>query len=140
MHPISLKNIKSVPLPLFTGRVPAGFASPADDYLDQKLDLNELLIAHPAATFFVKVDGDSMIGAGIHTGDILIVDRALEARSGQIILAILNGEFTVKRLRKEDGRILLYPENPKYRPIEVPESCDFCVWGIVTFVIHSVKK
>jgi DNA polymerase V len=126
------------PIPLYTGSVPAGFASPIEDHLDKQLDLNEFMIAHPSATFFVKVEGDSMIGAGIHSGDMLVVDRALEARSEQIVLAVIHNEFTVKRLRKEKGRIFLYPENPRYQPIEILENMDFSIWGVVTFAIHKL--
>lgn len=124
-------------LPLFIVPVKAGFPSPAEDYLEENLDLNEYLIKHPAATFFVRVDGDSMKGAGIHRGDILIVDRALEPSNGKIVVAIINGEFTVKRIRIEKEKILLEPENPRYVPIQVHPESDFEVWGVVTFVIHS---
>jgi DNA polymerase V len=125
-------------LPLFQSVVPAGFPSPADDYLDKKLDLNEYLVKHPAATFFVRVSGDSMIEAGIHDGDILIVDRSLPALDGRIIIAILDGELTVKRLRKKGQQITLVPENDLYEPIEINEFNDFEVWGVVTNVIHKV--
>lgn len=124
-------------LPLFIVPVKAGFPSPAEDYLEQNLDLNEYLIKHPAATFFVRVDGDSMKGAGIHRGDILIVDRALEPTNGKIVIAVINGEFTVKRIRIQKEKILLEPENPQYLPIQVHPESDFEVWGVVTFVIHS---
>ena len=129
---------KKVKLPLYVSTIKAGFPSPADDYLDKKLDLNEHLVKHPAATFFVKVAGDSMINAGIFPDDILIVDRSLEARNNRIIVAILDGEFTVKRLKKYRGKISLVSENPDYEPIEVTEDRDFDVWGVVTNVIHSV--
>lgn len=125
-------------LPLFQSVVPAGFPSPADDYLDKKLDLNEYLVKHPAATFFVRVSGDSMIDAGIHNGDILIVDRSLPALDGRIIIAILDGELTVKRLRKKGHQVTLVPENELYEPIEINEFNDFEVWGVVTNVIHKV--
>jgi DNA polymerase V len=124
--------------PLFLSRVRAGFPSPADDYLEKKLDLNEHLIQHPAATFFVKVIGDSMINAGIFSGDILIVDRSLEAENNKIIVAILNGEFTIKRMKKRLGKLFLFAENPNYPPIEVIDGMDFEVWGVVIHVIHSV--
>lgn len=124
-------------LPLFAVSVKAGFPSPAEDYLEQNLDLNEHLIKHPAATFFVRVEGDSMKGAGIHEGDILIVDRALEPNNGKIVIAVMNGEFTVKRIRIERDQILLEPENPQYLPIPIPPESDFEVWGVVTFAIHS---
>ena len=118
--------------------VSAGFPSPADDYVEPSLDLNEYLIRHPAATFFVRVQGDSMKEAGISHGDLLIVDRSLEARDGQVIIALLNGEFTVKRLRKQKGRLFLCPENPNYQPIEVAPEADFQVWGVVIHVIHPL--
>lgn len=124
-------------LPLFSVPVRAGFPSPAEDYLEQNLDLNEHLIQHPAATFFVRVEGDSMRGAGIHKGDILIVDRALETSNGKIVVAVINGEFTVKRIRIAENRVFLEPENPQYSSMEVPPESDFRVWGIVTYVIHK---
>lgn len=124
--------------PLFLNPVQAGFPSPAEDYIERKLDLNEHLIEHPAATFFVRVEGDSMLGAGIHKGDILIVDRSLEAVNGRIIIAVLNGEFTVKRLKKDGDAIYLVPENPKFPKIQIEPSWDFQVWGVVTYVIHNV--
>ncbi len=124
-------------LPLYFTPVHAGFPSPADDFIDKPLDLNEHLIRHPAATFFVKVEGDSMIDAGIHPGALLVVDRSLQARSGSIILAILDGEFTVKRLKKEKGMSVLYPENPQYQPIFIKQGQDFEIWGVVAHVVRS---
>lgn len=124
-------------IPLFSIPVKAGFPSPAEDYLEQNLNLNDYLIQHPAATFFVRVDGDSMLGAGIHRGDMLIVDRALEPAHGKIIIAVLNGEFTVKRVRLDGNRLFLEPENPHYHPIEILPGWDFQVWGVVTYVIHK---
>lgn len=124
--------------PLFLSRVPAGFPSPADDYLEGKLDLNEHLIQHKAATFFVRVSGSSMEGAGIFDGDLLIVDRALETKHKSIVVAVVNGEFTVKRIKKEKGRVWLIPENDKFKPIELKEGTECEVWGVVTNVIHKV--
>lgn len=126
-----------LPLPLFSAGVPAGFPSPAEDHLDKKLDLNDLLIAHPAATFFVRVSGDSMKGAGIFSGDILVVDRAIEGTNGRIVVAIVNSEFTVKRLLIREKKIYLSPENPAYPTLEVSQESDFQVWGVVTYVIHK---
>jgi len=126
------------PLPLYLSRIKAGFPSPAEDYLDKKLDLNEHLIKHPASTFFVKVKGDSMIGAGINSGDILIVDRSLEPKDKRIVVAVVNGDFTVKRISKKGEKLTLLPENPKYDPIEIKDGMDFEVWGVVTNVIHQV--
>ena len=121
-----------------TGSVSAGFPSPADDYTEGSLDLNEYLIRHPAATFFVRVQGESMINAGIHSGDLLVVDRSLEPGNKKIVLAVLDGEFTVKRLVEKRGRLYLYPENPDYTPVEITEEKSFEVWGVVTAVIHEV--
>jgi len=125
-------------LPLLLAPVAAGFPSPADDYIDRKLDLNEHLIEHPAATFFVRVSGDSMTGAGIHSGDTLIVDRAIEPVHGKIIVAIVDGELTVKRLHRKGGVLRLMPESPGFKPVDVAPESDFEVWGVVTFVIHKV--
>ena len=126
------------PLPLYLSRIKAGFPSPAEDYLDKKLDLNEHLIKHPASTFFVKVKGDSMVGAGINSGDILIVDRSIEPKDKKIVVAVVNGDFTVKRITKRGDKLSLMSENPKYFPIEIKEGMDFEVWGVVVHVIHSV--
>jgi len=126
------------PLPLYLSRIKAGFPSPAEDYLDKKLDLNEHLIKHPASTFFVKVKGDSMTGAGITSGDILIVDRSLEPKDKSIVVAVVNGDFTVKRIFKDGTRLFLVAENPKYPLIEIKDGMDFEVWGVVVHVIHSV--
>ena len=124
--------------PLFLSDVSAGFPSPADDYIERNLDLNEHLIQNPAATFFVRVGGDSMTGAGINHGDILIVDRSLDPANGKIIIAIVNGELTVKRLVKTADSCNLIAENPAYESIEVSTDSDFEVWGVVTFAIHQV--
>ena len=125
------------PLPLFQSRIPAGFPSPADDDLEESFDLNEHLIPHPAATFFPRVQGDSMIGAGIHDGDLLVVDRAREAKSGSIVVAAVDGELTLKRLRMAGGRVWLAPENPAYAPLEIQGEMDLVVWGVVAHVVHS---
>jgi DNA polymerase V len=124
--------------PLFLVPVPAGFPSPADDYLEGALDLNEYLVKHKAATFFWRVTGDSMIGAGIHSGDLLIVDRSLEPRDGNVIIAVLDGELTVKRIEIHDGKLFLVPENKDYPLIPITEEQSFQVWGVVTHVIHSL--
>ena len=128
-----------MPLPIFITSVQAGFPSPAEGYLDKTLDLNELLITHPAATFFVRVAGDSMQNAGIYSGDVLIVDRSLQPLESTIVIAIINGEFTVKRLLKKEGRVFLAPENPSYPILEITPESDFQVWGVVTYVIHKAR-
>ena len=125
-------------LPLFLARVSAGFPSPADDYLEDRLDLNRHLVKHPAATFFVRASGDSMIGAGIHSGDILVVDRSLEPGNNNVVIAVINGELTVKRIMKTGGKLLLVPDNSRYRPIEIRDGMEFEVWGVVTSVIHTL--
>lgn len=124
--------------PLYLSPVRAGFPSPADDYIEKQLDLNEHLIKHPAATFLLKATGNSMINAGIFPGDLLIVDRSLEAVNNKIVVAVLNGEFTVKRLKKRQGKITLLAENPAYPPIEILEESNFEIWGVVAHVLHSV--
>lgn len=126
-------------LPLYSSRIQAGFPSPGDDYIEKTLDLNEHLIEHPAATFFVRVSGDSMVGAGIHQDDILIVDRSLKAKHNSIVIAVLNGELTVKRLKIQSGRYSLVPENPAYREIGITEEMDFHIWGVVTSVVHQLR-
>ena len=123
---------------LFVDPVHAGFPSPAADDIERKLDLNDYLIEHPSATFFVRVQGDSMIGAGIHEGDILIVDRALTPGDGKVVIAVVNGEFTVKRLLLKDGRKILMPENPRFTPIKIEEGSDCQIWGVVTYAIHKL--
>ena len=133
------KKGKEVKLPLFISKVPAGFPSPAEDYIEKYLDLNELLIKHPSATFFVKVSGNSMINAGIYDGDILIVDRALEPQNNDIVIAVIDGELTVKRLIIKNKKIYLYPQNSNYKPIEVgSEESNFIIWGVATYVIHKL--
>jgi DNA polymerase V len=125
--------------PFMVAPVHAGFPSPADDYIDRAIDLNEHLIQHPSATFLVRAAGNSMIRAGIHDGDTLVVDRALNARDGDIIVALVNGEFTVKRMRVRKNRVSLIAEHPTHPTIELEEGADFEVWGVVTWVLHSVS-
>lgn len=124
--------------PLFMSRVQAGFPSPAEDYVEGRLDLNKHLVKHPAATFFVRVAGESMINAGIHPNDILVVDRSLEATDKRVVIAVINGELTVKRLRIQNGAVCLMAENPDYPPIEVTASMEFEIWGVVVHVIHTL--
>ena len=125
-------------LPVFLGRLAAGFPSPADDYIEGRLDLNRHLIKHPAATFFVRVSGDSMIDAGIHHGDLLVVDRSLDAVDGHVIVASLDGELTVKRLSKRGETLRLLPANADYQPIEILTQQTFEIFGVVTNVIHAL--
>ena len=125
-------------LPLFTGKVAAGFPSPADDYVEKNLDLNELLVQKPAATFFVRAQGESMLGAGIHPNDILVVDRSLEAVPGKVIICAINGELTVKRLERVNDQWQLKAENQDYADIVIHDELELVIWGVVTNVIHSL--
>lgn len=116
-----------------------GFGAPTDDYAERGIDLNEQLIKNKPATFFMRVNGNAMIGAGIHHGDVVIVDRSLEAKNNKIIIAVLNGEMLIRRLHiLPDKKIRLLPETKKLAPIEVDALSNFCVWGVVTYVIHIV--
>ena len=133
----SAETTTELKIPLFESGVSAGFPSPADDYLDLPIDLNEFLIKHPAATFYVRVKGNSMEGAGIRNGDLLIVDRAEEPRNKSIVLGIIDGEFTVKRIKKKGSDLYLMPDNPEFKPIKINENMDFQVWGVVTYVVHK---
>jgi len=125
-------------IPLFSGKVAAGFPSPADDYVEKTLDLNDLLIQKPAATFFVRAEGESMLGAGIHPNDILVVDRSIDPVVGKIVICALNGELTVKRLNSIGDEVVLGAENPAYADIIVAKDIDLVIWGVVTNVIHPV--
>lgn len=129
---------KGFALPIYTSKVQAGVPFPADDHNEEKLDLNAHLIRNPAATFFVKVSGSSMINAGIHENDILIVDRSVEAANGKIVIAAVDGQLTVKRLKKTGDQTQLIPENDQFQPIDISNDNDVHIWGVVTNVIHSV--
>jgi DNA polymerase V len=115
-----------------------GFGAAADDYAERSIDLNEQLIKNKPATFFMRVNSDAMIGAGIHTGDVVIVDRSLEAKNGKVIIAVLDGEMLIRRLEINDTKKRLLPAIKKLSPIEITESNVFSVWGVVTYVIHSL--
>ncbi|WP_459855273.1 LexA family protein [Humidesulfovibrio idahonensis] len=138
LGPIDMDTAPKMLLPLLLAGVQAGFPSPADDFIDKRLDLNEHLIAHPAATFFVRAVGDSMLGAGIHDGDLLVVDRAVEPSAGRVVMAAIGGELTVKRLERKGERLFLAPANPDYPSFDVTAREDFEIWGVVCHVIHKV--
>jgi len=131
-EPLSLKR------PIFSSSVPAGFPSPADDYIEGQLDLNEYFVPHPSATFYVRVTGESMTGAGILPDDILIVDRSLDAVHDSIVIAVVNNELTVKRLYKRNGRIELRPENPAYPVIQLDQEMELTIWGVVSGVTRKL--
>ncbi len=133
------KTIKKKAKPRLAGSaVAAGFPSPANEYLDRPLDLNEYLVTQPVATFFVRVEGDSMQGAGIFSGDLLVVDRSAPPLDGKIVIAFIDGEFTVKRLEKKGKKLRLLPENPRFSPIEITGEMEMVVWGVVTGVVRKV--
>ena len=117
----------------------AGFPSPADDHIDLDLDLNEHLIKHPAATFYVYARGNSMINAGIYDGDLMIVDRSLDPALQSIVIAVIDGEFTVKRISRINKRLYLIPDNNDYEPIKITSDMNFEIWGVVTHTIHKPK-
>lgn len=123
-------------LPLYLSTIKAGFPSPADDFVENKLDLNDYLIEHPVSTFFVRVSGDSMVNVGIFEGNILIVDKSLDYKNNSIVIAVVGGEFTVKKLKIINNQYVLYPENPKYKPINLTSE-DY-IWGVVTCVINKL--
>ena len=129
---------KVLDIPFYQSNVSAGFPSPAEDFMDLDLNLQEYLVQHPSATFCVRVTGDSMENAGIYSGDVMVVDRALEPQNNTIVLAVLDGEFTVKRIQKKGQELYLSPENSKFKPIQITEEMNFQVWGVVTHIIHKV--
>jgi len=131
MRPLDVERRTNLAVALMSTQVPAGFPSPADDHEDRPLDFNELLVKNPASTFAVKAQGDSMIGAGIFDGDICVVDRSLKPVDGSIIVALVNGAFTMKRLRMRRGRVWLQAENADYPDIPITEGTEFEIWGVV---------
>ena len=140
----SFKKEKEVLIPLYDSAVSAGFTSPAEDYIEDYIDLNQYIIKNPHSTFFVRVRGDSMKGAGIHSGDILVVDKSLisslENLKNKIVLAVIDGEFLVKTLIKKQQKFYLAPENKDYEKILITEDMDFQVWGVVSGLIRLYGK
>ena len=128
----------TIKLPFVNHGISAGFPSPAMDFMESSIDLNQVLVENPIATFYVQVDGNSMIDAGIHDKDLLVVDRSLEPRNNKIAICLLDGEFTVKRIRLENNELFLMPENSSYQPIQVTEENQLIIWGIVTYVIKKL--
>ncbi|MFM9913101.1 MAG: LexA family protein [Methylophilaceae bacterium] len=139
LEPAAMEPLK-IERPLFLTKVPAGFPSPADDHVESRLDLNDLMVQQPESTFYIRIHGDSMIDAGVLPGDIAVVDRSRQAGIGDIVIAIVDGEFTIKTLaRAKDGMPLLLPANPKHKPIEIKEHMQFEVWGLVTGTVRKFK-
>ena len=137
INPVIISD--DITIPFFESSVAAGIPALADDHVAMRLNLNQHLVKNPTTTFSVRVKGDSMMGATIYDGDLLIVDRSLNPKDNDIAICIVDGEFTVKRLQLQNGAVLLLPENPNYLPIAVDESNDFQIWGIVTHVIHQSR-
>tara|TARA_A100000171_G_C2139335_1_gene153392 strand:- start:5359 stop:5814 length:456 start_codon:yes stop_codon:yes gene_type:complete len=130
----------AIEVPYFDGGISCGFPSPADDFKEDRISLDRELIHDPDATFFARVNGDSMQGAGMDDGDLLVIDRSIEAYDGSIAVCFVDGEFTVKRIKKEDDKIYLMPENPKYKPIEISGDITLNIWGVVTNIVKRVHK
>ncbi len=133
-----VRDAEILAIPFFQSSVRAGFPSPADDYIEKTLDFNELMVQRPAATFCMRVAGDSMVNAGIFEGDILVVDRSISPKNNQIVIAVLDGELTVKRFLTGPGGLSLMAENEAYPPICVKTLQSFEVWSVVTFIIHKI--
>lgn len=127
-------------LPLFGHKIPAGFPSPADDYIESRLSLDEHLIQHKDSTFFVRATGNSMVGAGIFNGDLLVVDKGLDAQSGDIVVAVVDGEFTVKYLHWQGGAAILRPANARYKDIVLQDGQELQVWGVVTSTVKQFRR
>ncbi len=123
-------------LPMIDGGISAGFPSPAQDYIDLKIDLNKELIANPSTTFYGRVRGVSMLDAGISNGDILIIDKSIEPKDGDTVVCFIDGEFTLKYIKTDGETVLLVPANEKFKPIKITEENNFCIWGVVTYSIH----
>ena len=133
----AMRNTNLSSVSVLGDSVPAGFPSPAEDYLDIDLNLHDYLVQNPAATFCVRVNGDSMLDANIKSGDLMVVDRALDPTNNSIVLAVLDGEFALKRIKKKDNEIYLIPANNQYHSMKITKDIDFQVWGVVTFIIHK---
>lgn len=134
------EHLSQMPLPYAEQGIQAGFPSPAQDYISDTIDLNQEVVKHPAATFYGRVNGDSMIGEGIEDGDMIVIDRALEPEDGDLAVCCVDGEFTLKRIKLEPGRVWLIPANETFDPIMITEESRFAIWGIVTYVIKRKRR
>lgn len=137
---VPLVGTTELSIPFIENTISAGFPSPAEDYLESGIDLNKELIRHPSTTFFGRVKGDSMCEAGIYEGDILVIDKSLEARNDDIAVCFIDGEFTLKTIKKEQDVVWLVPANAKYKPIKVTADNDFLIWGIVTSIVRKYRR
>jgi DNA polymerase V len=134
-----MKKKREKLIKLMNSPVRAGFPNPAEDARGIALDLNELVVKHPVSTFYLRVEGDSMVGAGIQHGDIVAVDKSLQPKTGDIVVAAVDGDFTLKHLKKDGQMAWLVPANPEYEPIALHEATDAQIWGVVTFVVRKVR-
>ena len=125
-------------IPISNNSISAGFPSPADDFKETRISLDKTLVKNEEATFYARVSGKSMVNAGLDDGDLLVIDRSLEPENGKIVVCFIDGEFTVKRLKKQAEKLFLMPENESYKPIEITEANDLLVWGVVTYVIKAL--
>ena len=133
------KKLNKLFLPIASESISAGFPSPAENYIETRIDLNEELIKHPNCTFFLRVSGDSMTGVGIYDGDLLIVDRGIEASPGKIVVAILDGDFTLKRLIRHHNSFYLEAANPNHSPIELSKYNNVQIWGVAIYSVHNLN-
>lgn len=138
IHPIEQRD--NAQIPFYISYIQAGFPSPADDYIADPIDLNRELILHPVATFMGRVRGDSMINAGIYNGDLLIIDKSLTPKTGDVAVCFIDGEFTIKYIKISNNNVLLIPANPEFPTITVNENNEFMIWGIVTYSVHRHRN
>lgn len=140
LKPIRLDGILSIKIPLYATYISAGFPSPADDYIEDQIDLGRYLVQNPTSTYLMRVKGNSMVDANIHDGDILVIDKALKPENGLPVICFLDGEFTVKAFKKIKDKAYLMPANPDYRPIEVSGEMNMGIWGVVVWILHKPVK
>jgi len=138
--PVPFNSVSSLQLPLFSAYVRAGFPNPADDHVEERIDLNALLTPHPDASFLLRVDGESMIDAGIYPGDVVVIDRSLTVVQRDVVVAEVEGEFLIKRFIRQNGRIILASDNPVFRPIEFTGDMELIIFGVVTFTLHRHRE
>ncbi|PSR53259.1 peptidase S24 [Adhaeribacter arboris] len=139
-EPCFISSFQEIEIPFFSCYISAGFPSPADDYLEDRINLNSYLIQNPTSTYMMRVKGNSMQDANIHEGDILVIDKSLKPNDGVPVVCFLDGEFTVKTFRKINNKLYLEPANPAYKPIEITDDMDMRVWGVVAWVLHKPVK
>ncbi|WP_162054742.1 LexA family protein [Pontibacter pamirensis] len=140
LEPLVFEYLERIEIPLLASYISAGFPSPADDYLEDRIDIGKYLVQNPTSTYMMRVKGNSMVDANIHEGDILVIDKSLKPAEGVPVVCFLDGEFTVKTFKLIEGKAFLMPANPAYKPIEVTEEMDMRVWGVVVWILHKPVK